>query len=85
MIQLLTIIKKSEKEKSERNKINKIPRKNMKFFMPARTITPRQFVKKMRRVPRERDLTSACYTHTTSYLGTCFIFCNNEVVARCGN
>ena len=82
MIQLITIIKQSEKEQNERNKISE---NNMNFFMPARKITPRQFKKNSRRIPRERDLTSACYTHTTSYLGKCYIICNNEVVGRCGN
>ena len=88
VIQLITIIKQSENENIERSQLSKfseMPKNAVKFFSPARTITPRQFQRKVKRVPRARDLTSPCYTHTTSYLGKCYIICDNQVVTRCGN
>ena len=83
MIQLITIIKQSESaKKSER--LIELPNNFKNFFLPARKIIPRQYQEKIRRNPRVHELTSACYTHTTSYLGKCYIICNNQVVSRCG-
>ena len=72
-------------EEMESDKFSELPHKIMKFFMPTRKIIPQQFHKKSKMVSREHEWSGACYTHTSSYLGKCYVICDNQIIARCGH